>query len=291
MTADLDLRKLRYFVAVAEELHFGRAAARLHIAQPVLSRQIRTFERELGVPLFDRGSRGTTLTAEGRQLLADGRFLLAEATGVQQRLGRLGGAQRTITVGVLPGLLATPAVRAYEAGAPHRRARVVQVGWGEQVHAVQHGDVDVVYAREPFDHRGLAASALLEEPRDALLSSADPLAGRTSLRLADLADRRLLQDPATVPEWYAVATPAQRRASATTSVSTVEEKLELAAAGAGFAVLPRSTTRFYHRPDVRVIPIDDVEPSRVTLIWDAMTSDADRDAFIAVALACGDQCL
>ena len=126
----------------------------------------------------------------------------------------------------------------------------------------------------------------------ALLAIAQDLAAtRLAQRLADLADRRLLQDPATVPEWYAVATPAQRRASATTSVSTVEGKLELAAAGAGFAVLPRSTTRFYHRPDVRVIPIDDVEPSRVTLIWDAMTSDADRDAFIAVALACGDQCL
>src|SRR4029077_7532894 len=68
---DLDMRKLRYFVAVAEELNFGRAAERLHIAQPVLARQIRSFESDLGVQLFARDSRGTQLTAAGKQLLED----------------------------------------------------------------------------------------------------------------------------------------------------------------------------------------------------------------------------
>jgi len=85
-TADLDMRKLRYFVTVAEELNFGRAADRLHIAQPVLSRQIRAFEGELGVQLFDRDSRGTRLTAAGTQLLEDAKFLLAESKALRQRL-------------------------------------------------------------------------------------------------------------------------------------------------------------------------------------------------------------
>ncbi|MBW8710654.1 MAG: LysR family transcriptional regulator, partial [Mycobacterium sp.] len=85
---DLDMRKLRYFVAVAEELNFGRAAARLHIAQPVLSRQIRSFESDLGVQLLDRDSRGTRLTAAGKQLHEDARFLLAESKALQQRLFR-----------------------------------------------------------------------------------------------------------------------------------------------------------------------------------------------------------
>jgi DNA-binding transcriptional LysR family regulator len=80
---DLDMRKLRYFVAVAEELNFGRAAERLHIAQPVLSRQIRSFESELGVQLFARDSRGTQLTAAGKQLLEDARFLLAESKALR----------------------------------------------------------------------------------------------------------------------------------------------------------------------------------------------------------------
>src|SRR5882724_8565452 len=85
---DLDMRKLRYFVAVAEELNFGRAARRLHIAQPVLSRQIRSFEDELGVRLLVRDSRGTELTAAGTQLLEDARFMLRESKALQQRLVR-----------------------------------------------------------------------------------------------------------------------------------------------------------------------------------------------------------
>jgi hypothetical protein len=105
--------------------------------------------------------------------------------------------------------------------------------------------------------------------------------------LADLASKRLLQDPATVPEWYAVATPEHRRAGQT--AHTVEDKLELVAARSGFVILPRSTTAFYRRPDVRVIPIADIGPSRVTLIWDAAIENPVRDDFVSAALACRDQ--
>ena len=281
------MRKLRYFVAVAEELNFGRAAQRLHIAQPVLSRQIRSFEDELGVELFARDSRGTRLTAAGAQLLTDARFLLAESKALRQRLSRADAPTVTVTVGVVPGLLATAAAAAFEAGDPSRRAVVVQVGWSDQVEVVRRGEVDVVYAREPIDHRGLGTAPLLEEPRDAVLPSSDPLATTASVRLADLASKRLLQDPASVPEWYAIATPEHRRAGQT--AHTVEEKLELVAAKAGFIILPRSTTAFYRRPDLRIIPIEDIGPSRVTLIWDAATENSARDEFVTAALACRDQ--
>jgi DNA-binding transcriptional LysR family regulator len=284
---DLDMRKLRYFVAVAEELNFGRAAERLHIAQPVLSRQIRAFERELGVRLFARDSRGTDLTIAGKQLLDDARLLLAEAKALQQRLSRVAEPTVTVTVGVMPGLLATAAAAAFEAEDPARRAAVVQVGWVDQVDVVHRGDVDVVYAREPIDHHGLGTAPLLEEPRVVVLPAADPLAKKRSVRLTDLASMRLLQDPATVPEWYAIATPEHRRAGQT--AHTVEEKLEQVAAREGFVILPRSTTAFYRRPDVRVLPIRDIGPSQVTLIWDASIDNPARDAFVSAALACRNQ--
>ena len=107
------------------------------------------------------------------------------------------------------------------------------------------------------------------------------------MRPADLASKRLLQDPATVPEWYAIATPEHRRAGQ--MAHTVEEKLELVAAQAGIVILPRSTTAFYRRPDVRVLPIRDIGPSQVTLIWDAATDNPARDAFVSAALACRKQ--
>jgi hypothetical protein len=96
--------------------------------------------------------------------------------------------------------------------------------------------------------------------------------------LADLADRRLLQDPAAVPEWYAIATPAQRRASATA-----------AAAKQGFVILPHSASSSCRRPGVAVVPIIDVPPSLVTLIWDVAVTNTTRDDFCTAALACRDQ--
>ena len=84
-----------------------------------------------------------------------------------------------------------------------------------------------------------------------------------------------------MPEWYAIADAEQRRASSRKTVATVEEKLERVAAQQGFAILPRSTTEFYRRPDVWVMPIEDVRPSRVTLIWDADVADPVRDDFVS----------
>lgn len=282
---DLDLRKLRYFVAVADELSFGRAAQRLHIAQPVLSRQIRSFERELGVQLFTRDSRGTELTSAGLQLLADAKPLLADSKALLQRVIRTGAP--TVTVGVLPGLLATAAAATFESADPPRRADIVQVGWPDQVEVIRRGDADVVYARDPVNRRGLGVEPLLEEPLCAVLPTGDPLAQRPTVRLAELTTRPLLIDPAMALDWFGPIPPDLPRAH--TTIRTVEEKLELVAAGKGLVVLPRSTTAYYRRPDVCSVLIEDIGPSTVYLIWDATTDNPLRDDFIKAAISCREQ--
>ncbi len=281
---DLDMRKLRDFVAVAEELNFGRAAQRLHIAQPVLSRQIRAFEVELGVRLLNRDTRGTTLTDAGSQLLQDARFLLSETKALREKLFRAAVPRRVVRVGVMPGLLATTAVRTFEAANPARRAEVVPIGATEQLDSVRDGTLDVVYAREPIDHRGLGAVALLQEPRDALLPADDLLAGRRSVRLAELRSHCPLQNPAFIPEWYALATPERRRATPRPR-DLHGGKVERVVADEGVAILPRSATAFYRRPDVCVLPIVDIPPGGVTLMWEAAVANPVRDAFVVAAVA------
>jgi DNA-binding transcriptional LysR family regulator len=149
---DLDLRKLRYFVAVAEELHFGRAAERLHIAQPVLSRQIRILEEELSSQLFVRDRRHTELTAAGRQLLEEAHPLLANADALRRRVGRAArGSSDTFTVGFMPGLIVTAAVRGLSAAHPDLTVDVIRTGWDNQVQVVHDGRVDVSFVRLPID--------------------------------------------------------------------------------------------------------------------------------------------
>src|SRR5258708_820983 len=133
---DLDLRKVRYFVAVAEQLHFTRAAEELLIAQPVLSRQIRVLERELGAELFARESRGITLTKAGQQLLDDARPLLAAADAAQRRVERAARDSRSLSIGFRAGISVARDVRAITAKNPDVSVIVRHVEWDDQADAV-----------------------------------------------------------------------------------------------------------------------------------------------------------
>jgi DNA-binding transcriptional LysR family regulator len=267
---DLDLRKLRYFVAVAEQLHFGRAAETLHIAQPALSRQIRALETELNAQLFVRDRRSTELTPAGEQLLAEAGPLLASAAAARRRVGRTARGADTFTVGFMPGLIVTRPVRALSAAHPDLTVDVVRTGWDDQVEVIRDGRADVSFVRLPVDQTGLKVLPLFSEPRVAVLPIDHRLAGKESLAVSDLAEEHLLQDPDAVPEWRDIAqemrAPGSRRSPPT--MRTVEEKLEHVAAGHGIVVLPESTATFYRRPDVTHATISDIGPNHVSLVWD-----------------------
>jgi DNA-binding transcriptional LysR family regulator len=267
---DVDLRKLRYFVAVAEELHFGRAAGRLHIAQPVLSRQIRALEDELKVQLFARTKRSTELTPAGRQLLDDARPLLASAEAMRRRAGRAASGPKVFTVGFMPGITVTSAVRAFCAAHPDVEVELIRTTWDDQVDVLRDGRVDASIVRLPIDQQGLSVRPLFEERRVAMLPADHRLAGKPSLDISDLADEHLLQDPDAVPEWRDIALELRVGKPVPVPVMrSVEEKLEHVAAGRGVSVIPLSVATFYQRPDVVAVAVNDLALNKVCLAWTA----------------------
>jgi DNA-binding transcriptional LysR family regulator len=256
---DLDLRKVRYFVAVAERLHFGRAAEELLIAQPALSRQIRALEKELNTELFARDSHRVTLTDTGRQLLLDAKPLLAAADAARRRVDRAGRGSRTLVVGFRAGIRVTAAVRAFTARHPEVTVDVRRVEWDDQAEAVLDGRVDLAYVRTPIAADGLTVLPLFTEPRMVALPAGHPMSGRAGLTTADLAAHSEVLYLCTRSATDAAGRPAP------SAVRTVEEKLEYVAAGRGITYLPLSATLLYQRPDVAYRPVTDLPPDQVAL--------------------------
>jgi DNA-binding transcriptional LysR family regulator len=243
---DLDLRKLRYFAAVAEHRHFGRAAEQLFIAQPVLSRQIRALEQELGCALLVRTTRSVQLTPAGEQLKEEARRVFASVDAAVRRVHEVDRDVQRLVVGFAPGLHVSEAVRAFTATHPGVGIELLQLRWWEQDAPLRDGRADVGYLRRPFDDTGLRTVPIGSEPKVACLPLAHPLARRRALTTADLQGESILD--------------AQARRT-----SSVEEKFELIAAGHGIAVVPRSVAQSYSRPDLVWLLVTDAEPAQTCI--------------------------
>ncbi|MEU4520358.1 LysR substrate-binding domain-containing protein [Amycolatopsis sp. NPDC024027] len=278
---DLDLRKLRYFVAVADTLHFGRAADRLHIAQPVLSRQIRALEQDLGAALFTRDSHGVVLTDAGAQLLTDAAPLLASADAARRRVTAATRGDRRMMVGFRAGVAVTPAIHRFAARHPDVRVDVQRIEADEQAELLLDGRIDIGYVRLPIDEAGLRVVPLYTEPRVAVLPARHRLAGKEEVTEADLAGEPLL--------WHADAStqPTRRpHLNAGYLVRGVDETLEHVAAGRGISFLARSATVFYTHPEVAYVPVPDLAPDQVCLAMaTAHLSPVVEDFFTAAQTA------
>ncbi|MGK5731687.1 LysR family transcriptional regulator [Streptomyces sp. URMC 124] len=261
----MELRTLRYFVAVAEELHFGRAATRLHMSQPPLSRAIRRLETELGAALFDRSPAGVALTPAGAVLLDEARALLDQADRARLRVAATAGAT-AIGVGVLgdgadPG--ATRLAAAYRRAHPHVEVRIRETGLADPTCGLHAGLVDIALTRAPFDETGLTVQELRTDPVGALLRADDPLARRESLQLADLADRRWFRFPEdTDPLWQSYWSGGERREGPV--VRAVQECRQAVLWNGTVGMTPLS-----HEParGLTVVPLTDMPPSRVVVAW------------------------
>ena len=284
---DLDLRVVRYFVAVAEHGHFGRAAAALHVTQPSLSRQVRRLERDLGTPLLDRTPQGSRLTDAGRAFLPHARSMLTSAARAATET-RAAARPRRLVVGYTSGLIVTPAVREMRRRHSDADIGARHLDWGEARAALLDGTVDAVVARLPFPTDGLAVTVLYDEPRVVVLPLDHRLAGKESVSVDDIADEPLPHvrdaDPAWAAYWRLEPRADGSLAPDGPVIDAVEDKFEVIAAGEAVAVSAGVYGNTL-RPDLTTVPLE-VEPSHVAL---AVRAD-DRSPLVAalrgVALAC-----
>ena len=275
---DLDLRLVRYFTAVADHRHFGRAAAALHIAQPSLSRQIRSLEQQLGARLLDRTPQGTQLTEAGEVFLPRARALLR--TAAQAVASARAAAQPTrITVGYTKNIIVTPAVRELRHKHPGAEVSALYLAWNEAREALLDHRVDAVVTRLPLDTSQLHVTILYDEPRALMIPINHRLAGKESVTLDDMADEPLprLPDAAWNSFWRIGPRPEGSRAPEGPVVDTIEDKVELIAAGQAIGIVPAGFPTDHKRPDLTIVPLEGVEPSHVVLA----TRADDRSRLVA----------
>ena len=278
----MELRHLRSFVAVAEELHFGRAATRTFVAQPALSKQIAALERELDVRLFVRDRRQVALTAAGRTLLSDARRLLAQSDAAGDRARAAGrGATGTLRLGfIAPALYALlpPLLRGFRARYPEVGLVLEEMHNREAVDAVLGQRVAAAFVRIPVAaDPELRVDAVHAEGLVVAVAEDDPLAARETLAVGDLAGRDLIligrsQEPE-LHDFYVTLCAAHGFSPRIAhEVDRTHVGVGLVACGLGLAVVPASAQRVAP-PGVAYRPLD--EPTARLEIGLARRVDAD----------------
>jgi DNA-binding transcriptional LysR family regulator len=315
----IELRELRYFVAVGEELNFTRAAARLGLTQPPLSAAIGKLERKLGVRLLVRSSRRVTLTPAGAVLLEQGRIAVEAAAAAVERTRRAGAQPGRLTVAVKPGTGTDLLQKIIQRCAQDPQVPQVHLLFGHPggpAAAVRGGGADVAILRAPFDQRGLDSEPLLTEPRVAVLPAGHPLADRPELRRADLAREPMPRwagqpDPAAAAHWTGQPpahptgqpapahptgqptlahqtghlAPPTAEAPPGPEINDISQLLDAVALGNAVAYVPVSLADQYRSAvGVVFIPVTDLSPSEVIAAWPAGSRSRAVAGFVRAAV-------
>ncbi|MFD3925322.1 LysR family transcriptional regulator [Streptomyces sp. NPDC058614] len=273
----MESRPLRYFVAVAEELNFARAAERLGISPPPLSRAIRRLETELGVTLFERTTHSVALTPAGTTLLAEARFALDALQAAGRRAQRAAAPEPKLVLaikadgdaGLLEGILAR---YASESAAVPVAVRLC--AWHEQPQLLRRGEADVALLHEPFDHTGLDTETLAAEPRVVALAATHPLATRERLALADLGLR-----PGDLHRFLEEIRSEGR---------DLAQLLTLVGLGGLTPLLPASVAARYPRPGVVYRQVPDCPPAILAIAWPQQSRSTATAALVRAAASVAD---
>ncbi|GAA3201243.1 LysR family transcriptional regulator [Nonomuraea roseoviolacea] len=275
---DAHLRDLRYFVTVAEELSFTRAAERLFIAQPTLSKQIRQLEELMRVRLFDRDKRTVRLTAPGEALLPAARELLQQWDEAQRAVGDAAASEAArLTMGMSTsvgrGLLATLRER-FTGRRPGCDLRLRQVNWTDPTAGLAEGEVDVAFVWLPFPGQDdLNVRVVAREPRWVAFRDDHWLAGRDEVGFAELLDEDFLALPESAgplrDHWLATDERGGRPPVVCTTVTNAEETFAALEAGGTIVLLAEGNAEIYRRPGIMTIPVTGLSPSVLALAWRA----------------------
>ncbi|MDG9716412.1 LysR family transcriptional regulator [Streptomyces sp. DH24] len=294
MTTDVHVRDLRYFLTVAEELHFTRAAERLYVSQPALSKQVRALERQLGVTLFRRDPSGVSLTAAGGALLPHARRVLdAWREGAAAVAAARAAERGTLVVGMSTspgrgGLL--PAVRSrFSAACPEAVPRLRQVSWEDPTAGLANGHADVAFVWLPLpDPERYEWTVVAEEPRLVALPEDHPLASRPGIDFADLLDEPFLALPGSAGvlrgHWLALDARGGREPRVGAEVAGTEETYEALVAGLGVCLVAAGNAPLITLGGVVTRPVRGLAPSRYALAW--RRQDAHSPLVRAYAEAC-----
>jgi LysR family transcriptional regulator, benzoate and cis,cis-muconate-responsive activator of ben and cat genes len=291
-----EVRELRYFVAVAEELNFSRAAARLGIAQPPLSRAIRLMERRLGAELFHRDTHKVTLSTVGATLLAEARTALDAVAAATHRTQRAALPTPTLVATAKPGVatrMLRQIVDAYAAVPGNPEVHIVVSGYGHQADLLRDGRADVALLSSPYERPWLEAEPLTTEPRVAALPAGHPLTRRAVLHCADLAG-----EP--IPRWEregeteraywsgrdvgprSWAQPLEPVAGPV--VRDTGQLLDVVSLGQAVALVPRSIATENQRPDLAYLPVADASPYTIAVAWPAGSRSQPVAQFVRTAI-------
>jgi LysR family transcriptional regulator, benzoate and cis,cis-muconate-responsive activator of ben and cat genes len=275
---DLDVRELRYFIAVAEELSFSAAAARLGITQPSLSRAVKSLEAKLGTRLFERTTRRVTLTHPAIMLLDHAAAALAAFDTAARVARRAAAGDPRLVVTSSLGLDVPAlgmAIRAYHRANPGMpRARTAVRGWQRADAMLREGDADAALLRTPFDRTGLDTEVLSSEPQVALAARDHHLARQPRLTAAEVT-----AEPAVALHAGDETSPVARQPA------DLAQLLETVALGHAVALVPASLVARLTCPDVVSRPVDGLGPSILTVAWLATSRSLAVAAFVDAARA------
>jgi DNA-binding transcriptional LysR family regulator len=282
----MDLRLLRYFVAVAEERHFGRAAARLHMSQPPLSRAIKQLEADLGIVLLHRSATGVTLTAAGALLHDEARTLLEHADQVRARMATVGASALTVgTIADSAEEAGTRLAAAFRRRNPGVDVRIREADFTDPTAGVRSGLADVAVTRTPFDRTGISTLVLRSDAVGVVLRADDRLVGRDVVHVRDLADRQWFQLPeGTDPVWRAYwnGTKAGDRLRDGPIVRTITECLQGTLWNGTVGMMPMG----HALPEGLIcVRLAGMPASRLVLAWNSSSANPLIRSFTRIAAA------